>query len=313
MPKIDLEIVIPTYNRAKYLEETLEYIVNGPEGVRDIYVTILDNASKDSTPEVCKKYADKYPNIKYIRNTRNIGGNGNIARSFEVGTHEYLWVLADDDKYDWTSWPQLEEACADGADLIVAGDDFKFADDLPNLMHNTVFLPVNIYKRSHINEEVLCNILAHIGSIFPHMGAFAAVINHKGKIVVLDKPLIKRGDDNLISDVCRRSSDVSIPRCSTHWLGGYMQSIMLINDKKLRREFIDKLSYTGGSFYHQISGELKKSRFGLGFYPPTIGSMFLMFNWRQKIVMLTALIRIEIARLFRRKHYEKKYNCYKEN
>lgn len=66
-----LSICIPTYNRAEYLEKSLDSLVN-QENFSQIEVVISDNASTDTTSEVCRKFTEQYPNIFYHRNEENI-------------------------------------------------------------------------------------------------------------------------------------------------------------------------------------------------------------------------------------------------
>lgn len=68
-----LSICIPTYNRAAYLEKTIQSIVIQPEFIeRKVEIVISDNASSDNTEEVCRKYEKKYENFLYFKNEVNI-------------------------------------------------------------------------------------------------------------------------------------------------------------------------------------------------------------------------------------------------
>ncbi len=66
-----LSICIPTYNRADYLEKCLTAIVS-QEAFEEIEVVISDNCSTDDTEKIGKKYEQKYKNIVYFRNEKNI-------------------------------------------------------------------------------------------------------------------------------------------------------------------------------------------------------------------------------------------------
>lgn len=71
-----LSICIPTYNRAKYLDITLNRITQEDIFLNTdkIEIVISDNASEDNTQEVCEYYAKLYPQkIKYYRQQENIG------------------------------------------------------------------------------------------------------------------------------------------------------------------------------------------------------------------------------------------------
>ena len=67
-----LSICIPTYNRAKYLENTLDSIVQNSVFNNRIEIVISDNASTDNTRELCENYSSKYSNIYYYRNDKNL-------------------------------------------------------------------------------------------------------------------------------------------------------------------------------------------------------------------------------------------------
>ena len=63
-----LSICIPTYNRASFLDQCLSAIVHQDGFDERVEVVISDNASTDNTQELCKKYTEQYPNIRYFRN-----------------------------------------------------------------------------------------------------------------------------------------------------------------------------------------------------------------------------------------------------
>lgn len=74
-----LSICIPTYNRAEYLREGLDTLVNDPDFNEQIEIVISDNASTDNTKEIGESYASKYSNIHYYRNDKNL-----YDRNFEI-------------------------------------------------------------------------------------------------------------------------------------------------------------------------------------------------------------------------------------
>ncbi len=95
-----LSICIPTYNRATYLNECLDSIVAQFKD-DDIYtkteVIISDNASTDDTLNIVKKFTEKFDNIKYFKNEKNIGFDKNLLNVIEKSTGEYCLTLGDDD------------------------------------------------------------------------------------------------------------------------------------------------------------------------------------------------------------------------
>jgi len=68
-----LSICIPTYNRAKNLEKSLNSLVRLPESqLGNIEIVVSDNASTDNTEIIVKTFANEYPYIHYFKNKKNI-------------------------------------------------------------------------------------------------------------------------------------------------------------------------------------------------------------------------------------------------
>ena len=64
MDKPLLSICIPTYNRSKYLKNSIESIICQQEFLDGkVEIVISDNASEDDTPSAVKAYTDRYSNV----------------------------------------------------------------------------------------------------------------------------------------------------------------------------------------------------------------------------------------------------------
>ena len=92
MNKPLLSICIPTYNRAEYLDKTLNSIVSSEIFIRsnDVEIIISNNCSSDNTNEVCLKYVNKYPDkIKYIEQNTPIFADLHIFKTIEYATGKF--------------------------------------------------------------------------------------------------------------------------------------------------------------------------------------------------------------------------------
>lgn len=90
-----VSIIIPTYNRANYLVESIESVLK--QTYENIEIIVSDNASTDNTFEVMQKYKDN-KKIKYFRNKKNIGMVSNWKKAlYEYANGEYAMILSDDD------------------------------------------------------------------------------------------------------------------------------------------------------------------------------------------------------------------------
>jgi glycosyltransferase involved in cell wall biosynthesis len=90
-------IGMPVRNGAKYIREALDSLL--AQNYADFELIISDNASTDSTEEICRGYAQKDPRIRYFRQARNIGGS-NFRFVLQRARGVYFMWAAHDDEWD---------------------------------------------------------------------------------------------------------------------------------------------------------------------------------------------------------------------
>jgi len=92
-----VSVVMPCYNVEKYIDETLDSLVN--QSLQDIEIICLDDGSTDDTLNHLKKYEEKYSNIKVISETNHKQGyERNLGASMAHG--KYLYFMDSDDLLD---------------------------------------------------------------------------------------------------------------------------------------------------------------------------------------------------------------------
>lgn len=105
-----VSIGLPVYNGANYLREAIESILN--QTFTDFELIICDNASTDSTQDICEEYAKKDSRIRYYRNPKNVGANPNYNLAFHYAHGEYFKWAAHDDVLH----PRFLEKCVEALD-----------------------------------------------------------------------------------------------------------------------------------------------------------------------------------------------------
>ena len=63
----NLFISLVTYNRKDYLKRTLDKLLEDSSPLRNVDITILDNASDDGSSELIDEYCLKYSNLVHIK------------------------------------------------------------------------------------------------------------------------------------------------------------------------------------------------------------------------------------------------------
>jgi glycosyltransferase involved in cell wall biosynthesis len=76
-----LSIGLPVYNGEKYVAESLEALLG--QSFTDFELIISDNASTDSTADICRRYEKQDSRVRYFRQPRNVGMAPNV--NFIVG------------------------------------------------------------------------------------------------------------------------------------------------------------------------------------------------------------------------------------
>jgi len=92
-PKVS--VGLPAYNSEKLISNRLESILS--QTLRDIEVIISDDASTDSTQAICEEYSKKDKRIRYIRQKKNLGLQGNFHFLLKEAKCDYfVWAAHDD-------------------------------------------------------------------------------------------------------------------------------------------------------------------------------------------------------------------------
>lgn len=92
-----LTVGLPVYNGENFLAEALDSLLG--QSYEDFELIISDNASTDSTADICRRYAKQDSRIRYMRQSSNIGAAPNHNFVVEHGRGEFFKWAASDDLY----------------------------------------------------------------------------------------------------------------------------------------------------------------------------------------------------------------------
>src|SRR5262245_56159334 len=93
MPRVS--VGLPVFNGKNYVRQSIESIL--AQTYEDFEFIISDNASTDSTADICREYAARDRRVRYVRQHVNCGLSRNANFVFEQSASEYFkWVSHDD-------------------------------------------------------------------------------------------------------------------------------------------------------------------------------------------------------------------------
>ncbi len=91
----DLSIVIPVYNGAHYIVQSLGSVL--AQTVQPKEIVILDDGSTDNIAEVVAEFQKKFDHIRFLKNTENKGVNFTVNRGMREVSTKYIMSFAVDD------------------------------------------------------------------------------------------------------------------------------------------------------------------------------------------------------------------------
>lgn len=109
-PKVS--VVIPIYNTAKYLHDTLDSICN--QTLQDIEIIIINDGSTDNSEEIINLYSQKDSRIEYYYQP-NQGPSVARNNGMKYAKGEYIYFMDSDDVLDLNALNKCYHECKDNS------------------------------------------------------------------------------------------------------------------------------------------------------------------------------------------------------
>lgn len=116
-----LSVVIPVYNEENTLADIVHKVLELPQLLE---IVIVDDCSKDRTPEIAKRLTEENSKILYKRQAKNGGKTAALKSGFEMTRGEIVIVQDADLEYDPSEIPDVIEPILNGHADVVYGSRF---------------------------------------------------------------------------------------------------------------------------------------------------------------------------------------------
>mgnify|MGYP003290941701 CR=1 FL=1 len=115
-----ISVIVPVYNMEKYLEKCVRSILN--QDYKDIELILVDDGSKDSSPQMCDEFARQDERIKVIHKPN--GGQGSARNmALDIAQGEYISFIDSDDWIELDMYTNLVGLLEEtGADIAICED-----------------------------------------------------------------------------------------------------------------------------------------------------------------------------------------------
>lgn len=119
-----VSVIIPCYNKAPYVKEAIESVIN--QTFSDIEIIVVNDASTDNSAEIIKELKEKYDNILFINNKTNQGVVKTRNTAINIATGEYILPLDADDTIENTFVEKAVKILDKHPEIGVVGCRFEF-------------------------------------------------------------------------------------------------------------------------------------------------------------------------------------------
>lgn len=163
---IKLSICITTLNRAAFIGETLENILD--QATNDCEIVVLDAASTDDTERVVSQHARRCNRLRYVRQEMNNGWDRDIDRAVELAGGEYCWLMPDDDLLKPAAVVTVLEALRRDLSLIIVNTEVR---DF-NMSQVVQYRCLDFDSDRVYGSKELDRLVAEMGGMMTYCGGF---------------------------------------------------------------------------------------------------------------------------------------------
>lgn len=195
--KVFISIVVPVYNVEKYLRQCVDSILS--QTFTDFELILVDDGSKDSSPEICDEYSVNNECVFVIHQP-----NGGQVKARKAGLKkaigEYIFFVDSD---DWIEPNALEVACKsakdNNADIVTFDGYFCYSNNRRLPVGQSI--PSGVFDKKAMIEKIYPNML-YSGRFF-YFGIYAAMWNKIFRRSILTPnmvnvdPRLKIGEDGV--------------------------------------------------------------------------------------------------------------------
>lgn len=144
-----LTVVVPLYNKERYIRQCLESILN--QTYHDIEVLVIDDGSTDNSYEICRAVSEQDARVRIIRQ-ENKGAFEARRMGAQKCNTEYITFVDADDFILPDAYAYAEKAMEDNIDMIF----FEIARyyDEDNVKREYHILQEGFYDKDRIRREV---------------------------------------------------------------------------------------------------------------------------------------------------------------
>jgi glycosyltransferase involved in cell wall biosynthesis len=268
---------------------------------KNLKITILNNCSTDDTIQICNKFTDKFSDFNIITNKFNIGADANILRAVELVNSDYIWIVCDDDNYDFSYCDDLFDCIInEKADIINVGaheeDEWKFGEKLKPVKEFIAdgypffkaasFVPNNIFKVNKFIPHIIAGY-KNITNMYPHMPYLISNYTENNLLYVTKNRIVSAG----IGEQGYKQHELL-----KSW---YHTSMLLKTEEDIKICFFNQWNANTKAAQLKLYRYFYKNSLKGIFYKETVLKILHLLPFKQKVFALLTMVQYNIKSIFK--------------
>ena len=147
-----VSIIMPAHNAEAYIAQAIESVL--AQTWKCWELIIVDDASSDHSYEIAEAYAQKYTQIRVLKNKENQGTAGTRKKGIRQARGSWIAFLDSDDCWESVKLErQLAAAGRYTADFVFTGSSFM--DERGNPLEGQLFVPEQVGYRQLLKQNII--------------------------------------------------------------------------------------------------------------------------------------------------------------
>lgn len=195
---VPISVVMPAYNAEKTIAESIETVLKQTH--ENLELIIVDDASIDGTASIINTYARKNPQIRILRNTKNIGVAETRNKGIEAAKSDWIALLDSDDLWEPDKLErQIVLAYQEQAEIVYCSYDF--IDEQGASIKKPFIVPRTTNFKQMLSKSVISCSTALIAARILKENLFDASFYHEDYALwmrLLSIPVLAVGDTKVL-------------------------------------------------------------------------------------------------------------------
>lgn len=149
-----ISVILPVYNCERSIGYTIQSVLD--QTYKNIEIIIIDDASDDSTPEICRTFGEKDSRIRFISNTENCGTLESRIKAIETADGDWIAFIDGDDLWHREKLEkQIILRNSTNCDLVYTAS--SFIDENGSTYNWIMHVPEEVGYRKLLKQNIISN------------------------------------------------------------------------------------------------------------------------------------------------------------